>query len=101
MLGAPGQRTGQRGRFKKGNNKGKLGGYFGKINWVSGRRNSPRIVTSSKYAFFLTISSRSSVALLGTVFRRSSTDPVTTIAARLSEWCLVALRASGGKPNLC
>ena len=34
-----------KGDDPKGNSEGKLGGYFGKMNWVSGRRNSPRIVT--------------------------------------------------------
>ena len=34
-----------KGVIQKGNSKGELGGYFGKMNWVSGRGNSPRIVT--------------------------------------------------------
>ena len=34
-----------KGAIQKGNSKGEVRGYFGKMNWVSGRRNSPRIVT--------------------------------------------------------
>ena len=34
-----------KGGGQKGNSKGELGKYFGKISWVSGRRNSLRIVT--------------------------------------------------------
>ena len=45
VLGNTGATNRAKGVIQKGNSKGKPGGYFGKMNLVSGRRNSPRIVT--------------------------------------------------------